>query len=176
MLFSTSDLHHRAITSYHKSGAVSELPIINKSQWIYCTLCMSEMASSVWCVVPSLLQTPRYLVQRSHNQWGSESRNWKRHLAVWRPPLERSEKTQTEMARAGHMISWTDQDYPTGNSWRRKTKRQTEETMGRQHQRVDWPWMEHYPTESWEPWGVEEAGCKIYSGAQTISQTTGYIR
>ena len=36
-------------------------------------------------------------------------------------------------------IIWTGQDYPTGNSSRRKTKRQTEETMGRQHQRVDWP-------------------------------------
>ena len=28
---------------------------------------------------------------------------------------------------------------PTGNSSRRETKRQTEETMGRQHQRVDRP-------------------------------------
>ena len=27
--------------------------------------------------------------------------------------------------------------------------------------------------ESWELWGVEEAGCKIYSGAPTVSQTTG---
>ena len=43
---------------------------------------------------------------------------------------------------------WTGQDYPTGNSSRRKTKRQTEETMGRQHQRVDWPSMEHRTTES----------------------------
>ena len=24
-----------------------------------------------------------------------------------------------------------------------------------------------------EPWEVEEAGCKIYSGAPTVSQTTG---
>ena len=38
-----------------------------------------------------------------------------------------------------HTIIWTGQDYPTGNSSRRKTKRQTEETMGRQHQRVVWP-------------------------------------
>ena len=30
-------------------------------------------------------QTSRYLVQRPHNQWGSESHNWKRHRAVWRP-------------------------------------------------------------------------------------------
>ena len=35
------------------------------------------------------------------------------------------------------MIIWTVQDYPTGNRSRRETKRQTEETMGRQHQRVD---------------------------------------
>ena len=40
---------------------------------------------------------------------------------------------------ARHTIIWTGQDYPTGNSSRRETKRQTEETMGRQHQRVDWP-------------------------------------
>ena len=33
--------------------------------------------------------------------------------------------------------------------------------------------MEHRATESWEPRGVEEAGCKIYSGAPTVSQTTG---
>ena len=33
---------------------------------------------------------------------------------------------------------WTGQDYPTGNSSRRETKRQTEEAMGRQHQRVEW--------------------------------------
>ena len=39
----------------------------------------------------------------------------------------------------GHVTSiWIGQDYPTGNSTRRETKRQTEETMGRQHQRVDW--------------------------------------
>ena len=29
--------------------------------------------------------------------------------------------------------------YPTGNSSRTETKRQTEKTMIRQHQRVDWP-------------------------------------
>ena len=31
----------------------------------------------------------------------------------------------------------------SGNSSRRETKRQTEETMGRQHQRVDWPRLSH---------------------------------
>ena len=33
--------------------------------------------------------------------------------------------------------------------------------------------MEYTTTESWELPGVEEAGCKIYSGAPTVSQTTG---
>ena len=108
-------------------------------------------------------QTSRYLELRSHNQWRSENQNWKRHRAIWRPP-DFSEKTQTEVARACHTIICTGKDYPTGNSSRRETKRQTEETMGRQHQRVDWPWMEYTTTESREPRGVEEAGCKIYSG------------
>ena len=31
--------------------------------------------------------------------------------------------------------------------------------------------MEYHTTESQEPRGVEEAGCKIYSGAPTVSQT-----
>ena len=105
--------------------------------------------------------TSQNLVQRSHNQWWSESQNWKCHWDVWRPP-DFSEKTQTEVVKAHHMIIWTGQDYPTGNSSRREMKRQTEETMRRQHQRVDW-------TESREPRGVEEAGCKIYSGAPKVS-------
>ena len=32
------------------------------------------------------LQTPLYLLQRSHNQWRSESQNWNRHWAAGRPP------------------------------------------------------------------------------------------
>ena len=48
---------------------------------------------------------------------------------------EKKKKTpQTKVVRARHTIIWTGQDYPTGNSSRRETKRQTEETMGRQHQ------------------------------------------
>ena len=55
--------------------------------------------------------------------------------SVHRPP-DFSDKSQAEVIRARHKIIWTGQDYPTGNSRRRETKRQTEETMGRQHQRV----------------------------------------
>ena len=84
-----------------------------------------------------------------------------------------SEKTQTEVVRARHTIIWTGQNYPTGISSRRESKRQTEETMERQHQRVDRPCMEYQTTKSREPRGVEEAGCKIYNGAPKVSQTTG---
>ena len=35
-----------------------------------------------------------------------------------------------------------DLGYPTGSSSGRETKRQTEETMGRQRQRVGWLWMD----------------------------------
>ena len=49
----------------------------------------------------------------------TENANW----AVWRPP-NFSEKTQTEVVWACHMVVRTGQDYPTGNSSRRETKRQ----------------------------------------------------
>ena len=98
-------------------------------------------------------------------------------MRKWKPELEtpsnrmktswlQSKKTQTEVVRARLMIIWIGQDYPTGNSSKRKTKRQTEETIGRQDQRVDWRWMEYHTTKSGEPRGVEEAGCKVSSGAQ----------
>ena len=48
-------------------------------------------------------------------------------------------KTQTEVVRARHKTISAGQYYLAQNSTRRETKRQTEETMGRQHQRVDWP-------------------------------------
>ena len=50
-----------------------------------------------------------------------------------------SKKTQTEVVRARHTIVWTDQDCPMGHSTGREAKRQTEKTIERQYQRVDWP-------------------------------------
>ena len=45
---------------------------------------------------------------------------------------------QTEVVRARHTVIWTGHDYPTGNSSWREMKKQTEDVMGRQHQRVNW--------------------------------------
>ena len=65
-------------------------------------------------IFKSLVWLKRDHIKRSHNQWRSESQNWKCHRAIWRPP-DFSEKTQTEVVRAHHTIIWTGQDYPTGN-------------------------------------------------------------
>ena len=58
----------------------------------------------------------------------------------------------------------------SANAW------QTEKTIRRQYQRVDWPWMEHPAAESWETWRVEEADCRISSGVPTVSQTTRWVK
>ena len=36
--------------------------------------------------------------------------------------------------------------------------------------------MEHHAAESLEPRGVQEAGCKISSGAPTVSQTERQVK
>ena len=61
---------------------------------------------------------------------------------------------------ARHTTIWTGQDYPTGNSSRRETKRQTEETMGRRHQRVDRPRMEYHTTGCTSPLEMMFTGTK----------------
>ena len=61
------------------------------------------------------------------------------HKSQSRQKLISTVLVHVNVIRVRHTIIWTGQDYSTGNSSRRKTKRQTEETMGRQHQRVDWP-------------------------------------
>ena len=50
----------------------------------------------------------------------------------------RNESSVCGERETSHVIL-TGQGCPTGNGTRRETKRQTEETMGRKYQRVDWP-------------------------------------
>ena len=50
-----------------------------------------------------------------------------------------SEKTQTEVVEECHTIIWPGQDYPTGNSTRRETKKHTGKTIQRQYQSMDRP-------------------------------------
>ena len=60
--------------------------------------------------------------------------------AIWQyEDLLISEKTQTEVVQECHTIIWPGQDYPTGHSTRRETKKQTGKTIGRQHQSMDRP-------------------------------------
>ena len=59
-----------------------------------------------------------------------------------------------------------------GNSSRRETKRQTEETMGRQHQKwTGHKWNIILKAENREEW--RKLVVKIYSGTPMVSQTTG---
>ena len=53
--------------------------------------------------------------------------------------LTSAKRLKLKWWRARHATIWTSQDYPTGNTSGRETKRQTEKAIGRQHQRVDWP-------------------------------------
>ena len=85
-----------------------------------------------------LLRTPWYL--RDHITNKEVKTRTVNTIGLYEDLLT-SVKRQTEVVRACYTIIWTGQDCPTGNSSRRETKRQTEETMGRQHQRVDWPWI-----------------------------------
>ena len=79
-------------------------------------------------------QTPRNPVQRYITNEEAKARTGN----GIGPYEDFSETTQTKVVRARHTIIWTGQDYTTGNSSRRETKRQIEKTMGRQHQTVDW--------------------------------------
>ena len=67
--------------------------------------------------------------------------------------LDLNEKTQTKVVWARHKIIWTGQDYPTGKCTRRETKRQTEEMMGRQHEKVEWNIILRQ-AENHEEWGT----------------------
>ena len=93
---------------------------------------------------------------------------------------------------SGHMktswLQWKDASWSgTGTShdhldWLRLSHREHYtggRRRGRQRKRwedniKEWtgPWMEGHTAESWEPQGVENVGCRIYSGAPTASQTT----
>ena len=78
-------------------------------------------------------------------QKGRINRSYKTTLRIrqtdisWKHVLEqRSQRMKEEQrfsantqATDDHTVIWTGQDYPTGNSSKRETKRQTEETMGR---------------------------------------------
>ena len=59
--------------------------------------CKLELEGDMWPILQP--------VQRSHNQWGSESHNWKPRRAVWRPH-HFSEKTQTGVVRAHDHLDW----------------------------------------------------------------------
>ena len=55
---------------------------------------------------------------------------------VWRAP-DPGQETKAKMVWPCLKVFWFSKDNPTGHSERKKKKRQTEEEVGRQYQRVD---------------------------------------
>ena len=47
------------------------------------------------------------------------------------------QETEAKMVWSCFKVFWSSKDYPTGNSERKKKKKQTEEEVGKQYQRVD---------------------------------------
>ena len=59
------------------------------------------------------------------------------------------------------------------HSEKRKKTRQTEEEVGRQHQRMDRPGVRQVPAGSGEQRNMEETDCEIICGAQTTLAVKG---
>ena len=61
------------------------------------------------------------------------------------------------------------------HSERWKKTRQTEEVVGRQHQKMDRPGVQQVPEGSGEQGKMEKTGCKIIHGAQTTLAVKGLM-
>ena len=70
-------------------------------------------------------------------------------------------------------VFWFGKDNPTGHGERKRRKRQTEEEVGRQYQRVDGGGLCQLNWGSWGRVGMEGGCCEIICGAPTTFQGYG---
>ena len=88
------------------------------------------------------------------------------------------EKKQTEVVRARDTIIWTGQDYPTGNSSRRETRRRGRQRKRREDNIKEWTGLEwNIPprkAENREEW--RKLVVKSTVVPPTRSQTTGWMK
>ena len=89
-----------------------------------------------------------------------------------RPPDHRKE-TQTAVVWSRFPFIRSGQNHLARHSERRKKRRQTEEEVGRQHQRMDKPGVRQVPKGSGEQGKMEETGCEIVCGAPNNPRVTG---
>ena len=119
-----------------------------------------------------LLQDTMHLIQRPCYQQGSLCQDPAGNRTTQRPPDHRKE-TQTAVYGLVSCSSGLAKTILQGNNERGKKTRQTQENVGRQHQRMDRPGVRQVPEGSGEQGKMEETGCEIICGAPTTLAAKG---
>ena len=95
-----------------------------------------------------------------------------RHLTTQRPPDHRKE-TQTAVVGSCFPFIRSGQNHLARHSEKGKKTRQTEEEVGRQHERMDRLGVRQVQEGSGEQWKMEKTDCKIMCGARTTLAVKG---
>ena len=73
----------------------------------------------------------------NEDQWGVSQKDPSSHWRIRGTP-DPGQEMETKIVWPRFKVFWFSKDNPTGLCERKKKKRQTEEEVGRQYQRVDW--------------------------------------
>ena len=121
-----------------------------------------------------LPQDTTHLIGRPCYQRGSPCQDPAGNWTTRRPSDDRKEM-QTAAVWLCFPLIRTGQNHLAGHSERGKKTRQTEEELGRQHQRMDRPGVRQVPVGSGEQEKIEKIGCKIICGAPTTLAVKGLM-
>ena len=119
-----------------------------------------------------LPQDTMHLIQRPCYQPGSLCQDPAGNQTTQRPP-DHCKETQTAVVWSCLLLIRSGQNHLTRHSERRKKTRQTEEEVGRQHQKMDRPGVRKVPEGRGEQGKMEETGWEIICGAQTTLSVKG---
>ena len=119
-------------------------------------------------------QDTTHLIQRPCYQRGSPCQDPAGNLSTRIPPDD-SKETQTAVVWSCFPLIRSAQNRLARHSERGKKTRQTEEEMGRQHQRIDRSGGPQVPEGSGGQGKMEKTGCKIICGAPTTLAVEGLM-
>ena len=119
-------------------------------------------------------QDTTHLIQRPRYRRGSLCQDQTGNRTTRRPPDHRKQ-LQIEVVWTCLLFIRYGQNHLAGHSERGKKTRQTEEELGRQHQRMDRPGVRQVPVGSGEQEKIEKIGCKIICGAPTTLAVKGLM-
>ena len=121
-----------------------------------------------------LPQDTTHLIQRPCHQRGSPCQDPAGNWTTRRPPDDRKE-TQTAVVWSCFPLIRSGQNHFARHSKRRKKTRQTEEEVGRQHQRMNWTGVWQVPEGRGDQGKLEKTGCKVICGAPTTLSVKGLM-